>query len=50
MKNIFKVYLMHLQILVFIMEQAKWQSKHLLMRLFITRWTEMDHNKDLYQV
>ena len=43
-KIIFKVYQMHLQILVFIMEQAKWQSKHLLRRVFITRWTKMDHN------
>ena len=32
MKNIFKVYLMHLQILVFIMEQAKWQSKYVLVK------------------
>ena len=37
MKNIFKVYLMHLQILVFIMEQAKWQSKYLLRQVLTAR-------------
>ena len=41
MKNIFKVYQMHLQILVFIMEQAKWQSKYLLRQVLITRWTKI---------
>ena len=39
-KNIFKAYLMHLQILVFILEQAKWQSKYLLRQGHLQIWME----------